>query len=115
MIIMNKKDITLVHKTNLTFMLVAGLSEEYIAKHLMSKPITLEELRENFGEEMANGEKKLHQEMAERLIAAARRGNVLAITTWLKARGNWSETHKLENSDKPFIVRVENSLKKQLT
>lgn len=107
---MNITDITKVNRVNVTYLLIAGFGEEYIAAKALHEPISLEEYREWFKDEIENSERRLHAEMAEALIKAARRGNILAITTWLKTRAKWSETTNL-TTDKPLLVRIENGLK----
>lgn len=102
--------ITSIHRLNVTFMIISGFSEEYIAQHALPKPISIEEYHQLFNDEILNGERRLNQEMAELLFRKAKSGNVLAITTWLKTRAKWSETTKLE-TDRPLLVRIENTVK----
>jgi len=72
-----------------------GIQREEIARYLgISKPT----LRNHYAEELAVGVTKANVQVARALHSQAVNGDVRAATFWLKTRGGWKETSKLEHT-----------------
>ena len=75
-----------------------GTPHQQIAKLLK---IALNTLKRNYREELDLGLAKANAVVGGRLFAEAKRGNITAAIFWMKTRGGWRETAKVEHAGVP--------------
>jgi hypothetical protein len=72
-----------------------GTPHQQIAKLLQ---ISLNTLKKHYREELELGLARANAVVGGTLFAEAKRGNITAAIFWMKARGGWRETARVEHS-----------------
>jgi hypothetical protein len=75
-----------------------GTLHKQIAKLL---GISLNTMKKYYREELDLGLARANAVVASTLFSAARRGNITACIFWMKTRGGWRETSKVEHAGTP--------------
>ncbi len=75
-----------------------GTPHRQIAKLL---GVSLNTMKRHYREELDLGLARANAVVASTLFSAARRGNITACIFWMKTRGGWRETAKVEHAGTP--------------
>jgi hypothetical protein len=85
-------------------MVACGVPQEDIARCLGTHGIDPKTLREHFRDELDTASVRANSVIANRLYAAAERGEAWAVCFWLKTRARWQEKMQVSVTDMPKLI-----------